>query len=207
MDVSGAHIVRNMLLFKEDVALKVFNCIVELDEKALLAIAQNGSGSRCIVEPIFESKYKSVRGIQKKIVEKFQGSFGMLANTRFGVFTVIKAFAEMKIKYKTIIVQELALVDSILSGSHFGRLALKECKVQEFKQRRETWEDQFTKKKKLQNMFSDMLPAKDGKVAVKQDQQPPLQVKRPNANVNLDFISDALDLTTKDSRKKARKQL
>lgn len=199
--------------FETPLALKVSTSIIAMKPESLVALAKDSTGGRHIIEPIWVDSRPEFEQQKRDLLGKLQGNFVALASSRFGVFTITKAFTQLAVDDKEKIVAELAGADLKLGGSSFGRLALKECMVQDFKTGKDKWLKNFEMKTKVEDLFRDIVPEKKAKKAKKaKAKKEKRKAEEPEAEndtaASLSFVMDALasSMNCEKKQKKAKKQ-
>ncbi|KAE8912521.1 hypothetical protein PF005_g20341 [Phytophthora fragariae] len=158
LNVMGAKIIEQMQQFEAgDYLTLLYEGILSFNSVQLMALAKDSTGSRCIVEPIWESKEPSTAWVRQELYERFVGKFGALAMDRLGAFSVMKCYETLPLDKKEMVVQELLAVENQLSGSHFSQLVMNTCHLFEYKQSREKWEALYTKQQKIADLFKDVV--------------------------------------------------
>ncbi|KAH7462526.1 hypothetical protein KRP22_004947 [Phytophthora ramorum] len=158
LNVMGAKIIEQMQQFEVGEYLTpLYKAILSFNSVQLMALAKDSTGSRCVVEPIWESKEPSTAWVRQELYERFVGKFGTLAMDRLGAFSVMKCYEDLPLDKKEAVVHELLAVETQLSGSHFSQLVMNTCHLFEYKQSREKWEALYTKQQKIADMFKDVV--------------------------------------------------
>lgn len=158
LNVMGAKIIEQMQQFEAGEYLTpLYKGILSFNSAQLMALAKDSTGSRCIVEPIWESKEPSTAWVRQELYERFVGKFGTLAMDRLGAFSVMKCYEDLPLDKKEAVVHELLAVENQLSGSHFSQLVMNTCHLFEYKQSREKWEALYTKQQKIADLFKDVV--------------------------------------------------
>ncbi|KAG7386973.1 Nucleolar protein 9 [Phytophthora boehmeriae] len=158
LNVMGAKIIEQLQKFEPGEYLTpLFKGILAFNSVQLMALAKDSTGSRCVVEPIWESKEPSTEWVRQELYERFVGKFGALAMDRLGAFTVMKCYEDLPLEKKVVVVEELLAVETQLSGSHFSQLVMNTCNLFEYKQSREKWEAHYTKQQKIADLFKDVV--------------------------------------------------
>ncbi|GMF17225.1 unnamed protein product [Phytophthora lilii] len=158
LNVMGARIIEQMQQFEAGEYLApLYKGILSFNSAQLMALAKDSTGSRCVVEPIWESKDSSTAWVRQELYERFVGKFGTLAMDRLGAFSVMKCYEDLPLDKKEAVVHELLAVETQLSGSHFSQLVMNTCHLFEYKQSREKWEALYTKQQKIADLFKDVV--------------------------------------------------
>ncbi|POM75914.1 ARM repeat-containing protein [Phytophthora palmivora] len=158
VNVMGAKIIEQMQQFEAGEYLTpLYKGILSFNSAQLMALAKDSTGSRCVIEPIWESKDQSTAWVRGELYERFAGKFGTLAMDRLGAFSVMKCYEDLPLDKKEAVVHELLEVEAQLSGSHFSELVMNTCHLFEYKQSREKWEALYSKQKKIADLFRDVV--------------------------------------------------
>lgn len=158
LNVMGAKIIEQLQQFESGAYLaELYKGILSFNSVQLMALAKDSTGSRCLVEPIWESTDPNLAWVQEELYQRFSGKFGTLAMDRLGAFSVMKCYKVVPLDKKEAIVHELLAVETQLSGSHFSQLVINTCHLYEYKQSREKWEALYTKQQKIVDLFKDMV--------------------------------------------------
>ncbi|RLN91479.1 hypothetical protein BBJ28_00026099 [Nothophytophthora sp. Chile5] len=158
LNVMGAKIIEQLLQFEPGKYLTpLYEGILALNSVQLMALAKDSTGSRCVVEPIWESEDESTAWVRQALYERFVGKFGALATDRLGAFTVMKCYEKLPLEKKVVVVEELLAVEAQLAGSHFSQLVMNTCHLFEFKKSREKWEALYAKQQKVADMFKEVV--------------------------------------------------
>ncbi|RLN60229.1 hypothetical protein BBJ29_004820 [Phytophthora kernoviae] len=163
LNVMGAKIIEQLQQFEAGEYLTpLYKGILAFNSVQLMALAKDSTGSRCVVEPIWESKEPTTEWVRQELYERFVGKFGALAMDRLGAFTVMKCYEDLPLDKKVVVVEELLAVETQLSGSHFSQLVMNTCNLFEYKQSREKWEALYTKQQKIADLFKDVVEDDEG---------------------------------------------
>lgn len=115
LNVPGARIVQNALLFDPPVAAPVLKAVAALPEDVLAAIARDNMGSRCLLDPILEaagarggggggskgkSKNKPAEDARRAILRAFRGHLVAMACDRVAWHILLKCFRGVDMKEK-----------------------------------------------------------------------------------------------------------
>ncbi|KAL3669957.1 hypothetical protein V7S43_005330 [Phytophthora oleae] len=220
LNVVGAKIIEQMQQFEAGEYLTpLYKGILSFNSVQLMALAKDSTGSRCVVEPIWESKDPSTAWVRDELYERFVGKFGTLAMDRLGAFSVMKCYEYLPLDKKEAVVHELLAVETQLSGSHFSQLVMSTCQLFEYKQSREKWEALYTKQEKIADLFKDVLEGDEAqgerkkshkkskkRKAAQAIKEEPEHIKEEVANsADVAMIMDALRGGAAGKNKKAKK--
>jgi nucleolar protein 9 len=95
--------------------------------------------------------------VKRKILRSFLGKYHTMALDRFGGHTVDKCWAVSDIEMKEKIAQELLEHEHALSQSYYGKFILRNCKIDQFKRKKEEWVEREKGIERKKDMFRDIL--------------------------------------------------
>nr|CCA22102.1 conserved hypothetical protein [Albugo laibachii Nc14] len=160
MNVMGAKMFHEFLKFEDT---KTTNAMLKTlfhayNPAQLAALACDTTGSRYIIEPIWESKSPERAWAVQALFDKLKCKFGTLAADRLGVFSVMKCYEALSdVSNKEVVVKELVHNEAKLLGSHFAQYALNSCRTYEYKRDINEWKAHFMKQKKISEQFESVL--------------------------------------------------
>ncbi|CAB1121328.1 unnamed protein product [Ectocarpus sp. CCAP 1310/34] len=139
LNVPGARIVQNALLFDPPVAAPVLKAVAALPDDVLAAVARDNMGSRCLLDPILEAagargggggkggaKNKPAEEARRAILRAFKGHLVAMACDRVAWHILVKCFRGVDMKEKrrdknrTV---QIHIVGSIRQQSSAGAIA------------------------------------------------------------------------------------
>lgn len=110
LNVPGARIVQNALLFDPPVAAPVLKAVAALPEDVLAAVARDNMGSRCLLDPILEAaggkggggkgKNKPAEDARRAMLRAFRGHLVAMACDRVAWHILLKCFRGVDMKEK-----------------------------------------------------------------------------------------------------------
>lgn len=110
LNVPGARIIQNALLFDPPVAAPVLKAVAALPEAVLAAVARDNMGSRCLLDPILETagtaqgggkrKNKPAEDARRTILRSFRGGLIAMACDRIAWHILLKCFRGVDMKEK-----------------------------------------------------------------------------------------------------------
>ncbi|CAN0055481.1 unnamed protein product [Ectocarpus sp. 12 AP-2014] len=111
LNVPGARIVQNALLFDPPVAAPVLKAVAALPDDVLAAVARDNMGSRCLLDPILEAagargggkdggKNKPAEEARRAILRAFKGHLVAMACDRVAWHILLKCFRGVDMKEK-----------------------------------------------------------------------------------------------------------
>lgn len=95
--------------------------------------------------------------VKRKILRSFLGKYHQMALDRFGGHTVDKCWAVSDIEMKEKIAQELLEHEHALSQSYYGKFILRNCKIDQFKRKKEEWVEREKGIERKKDMFKEIL--------------------------------------------------
>jgi nucleolar protein 9 len=202
LNVMGARIIEQLMKFEPvEYMQPLYKGILELNTVQLVALAKDSTGSRCLIEPIWEGEDERTSWAIEALYQRFVGHFGALAMDRLGAFSVMKCFDKLSLAHKEVVVQELLQVEAKLSGSHFSQLVMNACNLFEYKKNRERWAALYQKQQKIAELFKDVVEQEDsGAKADKKSDKKAAKKKRKAAAIasaeHTDGPQDGADVTS-----------
>lgn len=168
LNVMGAKLIAELMKFEyADWLTPLYHGILSLNPAQLAALAKDSTGSRFVIEPIWESDSEETKWVRDGLFERFVGQFGSLATDRLGAFSVIKCYEKLELAQKVVVAEELLQVESKLAGSHFSQLVMNTVNLFEFRTNREKWDALYEKKSKIAELFKDVVDGDDAGAEVK----------------------------------------
>eukprot|EP00903_Cladosiphon_okamuranus_P017492 g16112.t1 len=177
LNVPGARIVQNALLFDPPVAAPVLKAVAALPEDLLAAIARDNIGSRCLLDPILEAaggkggggsaggkgrgKNKPAEDARRAMLRAFRGHLVAMACDRVAWHILLKCFRGVDMKEKRAMADELAnggeQAWSRMSGYPSGRSVLTECMVERYSRSPHEWEEAFKNRDNRAKMLTEIF--------------------------------------------------
>eukprot|EP00752_Nemacystus_decipiens_P012526 g11094.t1 len=176
LNVPGARIVQNALLFDPPVAAPVLKAVAALPEDLLAAIARDNMGSRCLLDPILEAaggrgggrgagggkgKNKPAEDARRAILRAFRGHLVAMACDRVAWHILVKCFRGVDMKEKRAMAEELGSGGeqawSRMSGYPSGRSVLTECMVERYSRSPHEWEEAFKSRDNRDKMLTEIF--------------------------------------------------
>jgi nucleolar protein 9 len=103
------------------------------------------------VSPTVTSKSK------RKLLRSFTGNFSDLAKDKYASHMIDKCWRVATLELKELIAGELAAHDRALADSTYGRFALRNCKIDLFKRRKNEWIELEKGIQKKKEFFKDFF--------------------------------------------------
>jgi len=91
----------------------------------------------------------------------FQGTFAKLACEKQGSHVVETCWRQAEVKHKEDITQELALSEQQLTSNFYGRIVLKNCGVEHFKRKDNTWHEKEQRAARKRKLLEEILEERE----------------------------------------------
>eukprot|EP00035_Acanthoeca_spectabilis_P025561 m.458946 g.458946 ORF g.458946 m.458946 type:complete len:789 (+) comp21635_c0_seq1:208-2574(+) len=168
VDQHGSRLLQALLGFKGQEIVPLTTSLLTLPTSALKKMATDAAGSR-----LYEAMLKADIGGKKreKLINKMKGHFAELAATKFGSRVVDKCWAQSEIKRKEAIAAELLQEEEMLKENYFGRLVLRNCKIDYFKRKQDDWAENINSNDRKRKMFEEFLDPAAAKASAKAEKQ------------------------------------
>jgi nucleolar protein 9 len=131
------------------------NRLFALSPESLLKWARDPVCSR-VLEQFFVSSVVTVKS-KRKLLRGLTGHFGDLAKDKYASHLIDKCWRVSSLELKELIAGELASQERALSDNTYGRFALRNCKIDLFKRRKEEWKQIELGVEKKKDFFKDLF--------------------------------------------------
>ncbi|KAL7537763.1 hypothetical protein ACHAXR_008042 [Thalassiosira sp. AJA248-18] len=162
LDAAGARTLFHVLHFKERLRKDWVNGIVNVygcDD--LVKIANDGLGSRCIMDGLLDGPARSF--VSKLLVSKLSDRITFLAAERVGHHTVEKLFRALPtMEDKAALSAELSHSLNRLGSNAMGRSVMVSCAVKEYLEGERVWKEALAKQKEKDGWLEEILGEKEG---------------------------------------------
>ncbi|KAI8058172.1 armadillo-type protein [Syncephalis plumigaleata] len=195
--VQGSLILQSLLRFPEERNRIVINSLLGLNKQELMKWSCNAISSR-VLESFFTVDAVSVK-TKRKLAEQWTGSFHQLALDRYGGHVLDRYWIVADLAHKETIAQELLAHEQTLYASMHGKFILRNCRIDQFKRRREQWRQQQQGQSKKQMLFADIIQSSSGKE--NKPMSTSFTMATPNTTITTKEVS--LDTSKKDKRKRS----
>ncbi|RKP25432.1 hypothetical protein SYNPS1DRAFT_28838 [Syncephalis pseudoplumigaleata] len=135
--------------------------LLGLDKRELMKWACNAIASRAL-ETFFTADAVSVK-TKRKLAQQWTGSFHQLALDRYGGHILDRYWAVADLAHKEMIAEELLAHEQTLYASMHGKFILRNCRIDQFKRKRDQWRQQQQGQSRKQALFADIIQS-TGKV-------------------------------------------
>lgn len=142
LDSIGVRIIYHLLRFYPRLCIDTLSGVLKLSPMELEYIANDGLGSRCILDGILDgpSHQEPFQRAIEYLLQKLQGHWLVLANQRIGHHVVKKIFTSLKsVEQKSFLCSELAKGIHRLSGNSMGRSIVDECSLMLYIRDKRKW--------------------------------------------------------------------
>ncbi|XP_057864011.2 pumilio homolog 23 isoform X2 [Cryptomeria japonica] len=154
MSVLGCLMLQNIFSYPNDFIQQFCSSIASMEIDHILQAAKDPGGSR-VIEAFLSSKAPLKHKL--RVISKFRGHFGELAQQPFSSFTVSKCFLAADVALKEVIASELTLVQAELSRLKHGPHLLKTCDITRYSKGPEQWRSSQSSKQSTRQAFSEVF--------------------------------------------------
>ncbi|KAG0197554.1 Nucleolar protein 9 [Mortierella sp. GBA30] len=151
----GAVILQLLLQYPEEHSKIVVDSYFAQKEELMYAWTMDPVGSH-VIEAFLTSPTLNLK-VKRKILRSFLGKYHSMALDRYGGHTVDKCWAVSDIEMKEKIATELLEHEHALSQSFHGKFILRNCKIDQFKRKKEEWVEREKGIERKKDMFKDIL--------------------------------------------------
>ncbi|KAF9284164.1 Nucleolar protein 9 [Mortierella alpina] len=151
----GAVILQLLLQYPEEHSKIVVDSYFAQKEELMYAWTMDPVGSH-VIEAFLTSPTLNLK-VKRKILRSFLGKYHSMALDRYGGHTVDKCWAVSDIEMKEKIAAELLEHEQALSQSFHGKFILRNCKIDQFKRKKEEWVEREKGIERKKDMFKDIL--------------------------------------------------
>ncbi|KAG0218462.1 armadillo-type protein [Mortierella sp. GBAus27b] len=151
----GAVILQLILQYPEEHSKIVIDSYFAQKDELMFSWTLDPVGSH-VIEAFLTSPTINLK-VKRKILRSFLGKYHTMALDRFGGHTVDKCWAVSDIEMKEKIAQELLEHEHALSQSYYGKFILRNCKIDQFKRKKEEWVEREKGIERKKDMFRDIL--------------------------------------------------
>ncbi|KAG0379871.1 Nucleolar protein 9 [Mortierella sp. AD032] len=205
----GAVILQLLLQFPEEHSKIVVDSYFAQKEELMYAWTMDPVGSH-VIEAFLTSPTLNLK-VKRKILKSFMGKYHSMAKDRYGGHTVDKCWAVSDIEMKEKIAAELLEHEQELSQNFHGKFILRNCKIDQFKRKREEWVEREKGIERKKDMFKDILgdavlATAHGKQKAMNDTTGSADLPAPNPKMaDLGFGGGIAGVKTVTERKKKKK--
>mmetsp|Transcript_2632 Transcript_2632/g.6070 ORF Transcript_2632/g.6070 Transcript_2632/m.6070 type:complete len:805 (-) Transcript_2632:84-2498(-) len=161
LDVAGARTIYNLLHFAPKLCGGTLEGITKgFSSQEIEWIANDGLGSRCILDAIMEgpTKQNPFSGAVKDVLEKLGGRWVALSVERVGHHLVQNLFKALhSLDDRAILVAELAHGINRLGSNAMGRKVMTACAVKEFLEGEAVWKEAVMKQIRREEILKELL--------------------------------------------------
>lgn len=156
---AGAKLIQQLLSFPNDHNIFLISSFLSMSIPDRLAWTSDKIASR-VIEAFLASPNVGDK-VKRKIIRGFEGHFGDLSKDKYASHLVDKCWAACDMKQKISIAEELVEHEKELAPSFHGRFILRNCRIDQFKRRREDWIAKEEGARKKMKLFSEILSGVD----------------------------------------------
>ena len=164
LDVAGARTIYHILHFPPKLCRDALDGITKgFSAQELEWIANDGLGSRCIMDAITEGKNEKKQKALRQLVEKLSGRWVALSVERVGHHLVQNLFRALtSLDDKATLACELARGINRLGGNAMGRKVMATCAVKEFMEGEDTWKEEVRKQARKEEILKELAEISKG---------------------------------------------
>ncbi|KAG0339267.1 Nucleolar protein 9 [Podila humilis] len=151
----GAVVLQLLLQYPEEHSKIVVDSYFAQKEELMYAWTMDPTGSH-VIEAFLTSPTLNLK-VKRKILKSFMGKYHSMAMDKYGGHTVDKCWAVSDIEMKEKIAAELLEHEQALSQSFHGKFILRNCKIDQFKRKKEEWVEREKGIERKKDMFKDIL--------------------------------------------------
>jgi len=159
LDVAGARTIYHLLHFPPKLCRDTLDGITKgFSAVELEWIANDGLGSRCIMDAITGGKNEKKQRTLRQLLEKLSGRWVALSVERVGHHLVQNLFRALtSLDDKATLTCELARGINRLSGNAMGRKVMATCAVKEFMEGEDTWKEEVRKQARKEELLQELV--------------------------------------------------
>ena len=159
LDVAGARTVYHLLHFPPKLCRDTLDGITTgFCAQELEWIANDGLGSRCIMDAITDGKNEKKQRAHRQLLEKLSGRWVALSVERVGHHLVQNLFGALKsLDDKATLTCELARGINRLGGNAMGRKVMATCAVKEFMEGEDIWKEEVRRQARKEEILKELV--------------------------------------------------
>ena len=159
LDVAGARTIFHILHFPPKLCRDALDGITKgFSAQELEWIANDGLGSRCIMDAITEGNNEKKQKALRQLLEKLSGRWVALSVERVGHHLVQNLFRALtSLDDKATLACELARGINRLGGNAMGRKVMATCAVKEFMEGEDTWKEEVRKQARKEEILKELV--------------------------------------------------
>ncbi|KJE92160.1 hypothetical protein CAOG_03179 [Capsaspora owczarzaki ATCC 30864] len=153
-NMHGARLLESLLRFPPAINKPVVESFANYPVTDLLHICKTPIGSH-----VFEIFLAGTAPYKRKldVLRKLRGKFCELAIDKYGSHAIDKCWIAADIDAKEWIATELVSQENKLRNSFYGPFVLRNCQIERFKRKKESWKDSLEANDRKSRMFADIL--------------------------------------------------
>ncbi|KAL3780072.1 hypothetical protein HJC23_007321 [Cyclotella cryptica] len=160
LDPAGARALHHIFHFSERLRSDWVKGLVRVyGQEDLVKIANDGLGSRCIMDGLLDGPSNSVAS--KLLFAKLSGRLLFLAAERVGHHVVMKLFRALPLEEKAALSLELSQSLNRLGSNAMGRSVMVSCAVKEYLEGENVWKAALAKQEEKDNWLKEIVGEDD----------------------------------------------
>ncbi|KAJ1856843.1 Nucleolar protein 9 [Coemansia sp. RSA 1822] len=153
--IQGSLIIQSVLQLPGDGHEPIMNSFFAQAPDRMYSWCKDPSGSR-IIEAIISSEHIPLT-TKRKVLEQYSNKYADLAVNKYGSHIVDACWKISDMPYKEKIMIELIQREMLVQDSPFGRIVMRNCRVEQYKRRADEWRDRERSLQKGKRMFKDIF--------------------------------------------------
>ncbi|KAJ2816165.1 Nucleolar protein 9 [Coemansia erecta] len=167
--IQGALIIQSILKLPGEGSQPLVDSFLAQPHARMHSWCMDASGSR-IVEALIASSSISADD-RRRCLERFSTHYADLAANKYGSHIVDACWKCSDMPYKEKIMIELIQREALVQDSPFGRIVMRNCRVEQYKRRADEWRERERSLQKGKRLFKDILDDNDGDVKSKKSKK------------------------------------
>ena len=135
-NLHGARLLEKLAEFNPLTIKPLVLSLIALNGATLLHMSHDKDGSR-VLEAFIKADIGDKR--KKKLLRQLKGHYAAMAANKFGSHVVDRCWAVAPVPTKKWIADELLAEENTLKDNYFGKLVLRNCKIDYFKRQKDEW--------------------------------------------------------------------
>ncbi|KAL1916702.1 uncharacterized protein VTP21DRAFT_5406 [Calcarisporiella thermophila] len=153
--IQGSLIVQLVLTWPVEYNKYFVDSIISLEQNRLVAMSYFAPGAR-VLEALMTSPTVEVHS-KKKIIHRFTSKFVAMAIHKEASHVLDKFWAAADLQTKEKIAKDLVNSEQKIAQSPWGRIVLRNCKIENFKRRHDEWAEKQTGVERKRELFKDIF--------------------------------------------------
>ncbi|KAJ2140510.1 Nucleolar protein 9 [Coemansia sp. RSA 564] len=153
--IQGSLIIQLVLQLPGDGHEPIMNSFFAQAPDRMYSWCKDPSGSR-IIEAIISSEHIPL-ATKRQVLDQYSNKYADLAVNKYGSHIVDACWKVSDMPYKEKIMIELIQREMLVQDSPFGRIVMRNCRVEQYKRRADEWRERERSLQKGKRMFKDIF--------------------------------------------------